>query len=305
VTDALRSVRKGESRALTTAAAIAPPEISTYLFDKLRAASVALASGLMVMATDRDSIQWPKLTADVAPGFYGELDVITAGDPGFATLTATPRKIAHRVEFSNEVVDDSDPSAVEVVRDNLMKMLALRLDLAVYEGSGTAPEIRGLKNVAGIQTVSMGTNGGALTNLDPLADALGLLAQANTMGDAIVMSPRTWVSISKLKDAPAGSNAPLLTESPTEAAPPRILGVPVFISSQLPVNETQGTATNTSSIWIYKASEIILVRRKDVEIELDRSRLFDRDGSELRGKLRADVLVPNAAAVVRISGVTP
>src|SRR5439155_935142 len=54
VTDALRSVRKGENRSLTTtsAASIAPAEVSTYLFDKLRAASVMLEAGVTVVTTD-------------------------------------------------------------------------------------------------------------------------------------------------------------------------------------------------------------------------------------------------------------
>jgi hypothetical protein len=41
------------------------------------------------------------------------------------------------------------------------------------------------------------------------------------------------------------------------------------------------------------------------EVELDRSRLFNIDASELRGKLRADLIVPNPTAVVPIIGVRP
>jgi len=306
VTDALRAVRRGESRSLTTAAAIAPAEVGTFLFDKLRAASVALASGIRVISTERDSVAWPALSADVAPGWVAETDVIPAGDPAFATLTATPRKLAHRVELSNEVIDDSEPSVVDVLNGHLATMLGLKLDLAIFEGSGTAPAIRGLKAVSGIQTVSMGTNGAALTNLDPFVDAIGLLQAANVPGPYVVaLNPRTWTALAKLKEAPTGSNAPLLTESPGESAPPRVVGMPVYSTSQLSVAETQGSASNASSAYVYAPAEVVLVRRKDAEIELDRSRLFDRDMSEMRAKLRADMLVPNPSAVVRIAGVTP
>ena len=44
---------------------------------------------------------------------------------------------------------------------------------------------------------------------------------------------------------------------------------------------------------------------QDADIELDRSRLFDKDMSEFRGKLRADLLAPNPASIVRVTGVTP
>jgi len=308
VTDALRSVRKGESRSLTLSSAdpIAPPELSTFLFDRLRASSVALMSGIRVIPTARESIQWPRLVTDVNPGWVLETEVIPAGDPAFGTLTATPKKLAHRVELSNEVIDDSEPAVVDVLNGHLATMLGLKLDLAIFEGSGTAPAIRGLKNVSGIQTVSLGTNGGALSNLDPFVDAIGLLQAANVPGPYVVaLNPRTWTALAKLKEAPSGSNAPLLQESPGDAAPPRVVGMPVYATSQLSLAETQGTATNASSALVYAPGEVVLVRRIDAEIELDRSRLFDRDMSEMRGKLRADLLVPNPAAVVRIAGVTP
>ena len=181
-------------------------------------------------------------------------------------------------------------------------MLALRLDIAVFEGSGVVPQLRGLKNVAGIQSVSMGANGGAFTSLDPVADAIALLESANAVPSAIAMHPRTWATVRKLKDT---TNAPLVAESPAVAAPRTLFGVPVYASAQLATNESQGTATTASSIYVYAAGEVVLVRRADAEIELDRSRLFDRDMSEMRGKLRADLIVPNPSAVVRIAGVTP
>ena len=81
--------------------------------------------------------------------------------------------------------------------------------------------------------------------------------------------------------------------------------MPVFVSSKLSIAETQGTASNASSIYACQADQLVLVRRKDIEMELDRSRLFNSDQSEMRGKLRADLIVPNPTAVTRILGITP
>ncbi len=82
VLDAIRSINPGESRSLatTTAAAIAPDELSNFLFDRLRPVSVLLRSGVRVIATNRDAIQFPKLTADMTPGFFNELQAITASE---------------------------------------------------------------------------------------------------------------------------------------------------------------------------------------------------------------------------------
>lgn len=305
VRDALFSIQRGESRSLTTtsAGAIAPPELSTYVFDRLRASSVALASGIQVIATDRDQITWPRITADVATAFYNEGQAFTPADPTLVSLTATPRKLGALVQFSNEVIDDSVPAVVDVMNAHVSTILGLRLDLAIFEGTGTAPEITGLKNIAGINTVSMGTNGAAPTSLDPISDALGTLEAANAKPGAIVMHPRTWNELRKLK---ATTGEYLLEDEPLTVADPaalRLFGVPVHLTSQIATTEAQGTATTASSIYVYDPGQVVLVRRNDAVIELDRSRLFNQDMSELRGKIRATVVVPNPGAVCRITGV--
>jgi hypothetical protein len=52
---------------------------------------------------------------------------------------------------------------------------------------------------------------------------------------------------------------------------------------------------------VFDASQVYAVFRQDTTIVLDRSRLFNTDQSELRAILRADLIVPNPLAVVRIS----
>jgi len=299
VIDALRSVPRGENRALTTSASVSPGELATFLFEKLRASSVALRSGITVLTTDKDSVVYPSLTADVNPGWYAEAAPITPGDPTFSTVTATPRKLAHLVQMSNEVIDDSDPSIVDVLNTHLLAMLALKLDLGIYEGSGTAPEVRGLANVSGIQTIDAGVNG-AQPSLDQVADAIGLLEGVNTTATAIVMPPRTFAKLRKVKD----TTGAYLLAAPTDATGLRLFGVPVLVSAQLSVTEAAGTAGAVgSSMYVYNAAQVVYVRRTDVELELDRSRLFNSDQSELRAKARGDLIVPNPTAVVRVTHV--
>ncbi len=200
------------------------------------------------------------------------------------------------------MIDDSDPSIVDLLNTHIATILGLRLDFAALEGSGVAPEIRGLRNVSGITTQVMGANGAALTSLDPLSDAIATLEANNATAGAIVMAPRTFNAVRKLKDS---TGAPLLGGDATQATAPRIFGVPVYVSGQLSITETQGTAANASSVYVYDPGQVVVVRRNDATIELDRSRLFNQDASEMRGTLRADLLVPNPTVVVRIAGVTP
>lgn len=303
IAEAIRGTAKGERRSLTNAdnsgGPISPPELSSFLFDRLRPASIALASGMVVIPTDRQKVTWPQLVSDVDPSWVDELEAIPADEPGFDTLEAEPKKLAHLVSpISNEVIDDSEPSAVDVLNGHLVTMMALKLDRGIFEGNaGADPKsINGVKYVSGIQTISMGTNGAALTDYDPIIEAVGKLRDANVPGPYAVASHGSVLTQLELLKESTDSNVQL----PAPANLP-----PFWTSSQFSITETKGTATDARSIYVYAPGQIVLVRRKDAEIELDRSRLFNEDASEMRGVARADLLVPNPVAVVRIDGVIP
>jgi HK97 family phage major capsid protein len=302
----------GESRALAEGSGsgsyIVPEEYLPRVWDRLAAESVGLQSGFTVLETETDTLHVPKLTADAAAAWVAEAATISATDPTLSENIATPRKLAVLTQVSNELIADSNPRVLDVLFRNIFRSLGLKLDLGFYEGSGSAPEIRGLKNVSGIQSVSMGTNGAALTNLDPFADAIGLLEGENAEATAIVMHPRSWGALLKLKEQTSGNNKPLLQESAgsgSQGVDRRLYGVPVFLTSQLSITETQGSASNASSAYVYEAEEVIAVRRQEARVEVDRSRLFNTDQSEVRGILRWDVVVPNAKAICRIAGIIP
>jgi phage head maturation protease len=126
VVASIRDVQVGETRSLVSASSpLSPTELSAQLFQSLRASSIALQSGIPVIATDRENIQWPMLNSDVAPAFYSEGGTIAPGDPGFTTVTCEPAKIAHIVVAANEVIDDSEPPVVQVLTNHLNTMLGL------------------------------------------------------------------------------------------------------------------------------------------------------------------------------------
>jgi HK97 family phage major capsid protein len=301
IEDGLRSVRKGENRALTTAASVSPGELSTTLFDRLRAASVVLSAGVRVLTTEADSVTYPRLTADVVPSWYAEAAPIVPGDPTFDSLVATPQKLAHLVQFSNEVLDDSDPSIASVLNDHLLKVLALKLDQALLEGSGTPPELRGLKNVLSKQTLAAAANGQAPT-FDNVADAIALLEAVNVPISrmALIVHPRNVSTLRKAKAATAGT---FLYGDPAATTPGTVFGVPTYTTPQLATGEVQGTSgAVTNSAYLIDTESLVYVQRAPLEIELDRSRLFNSDQSEMRAKLRGDLISPTPTGVVRITG---
>jgi hypothetical protein len=68
------------------------------------------------------------------------------------------------------------------------------------------------------------------------------------------------------------------------------------VSSQLSTTETQGTSSDCSSIYVYQADRIVAVRRAELPVEVDRSRLFNSDQSEVRAIRRIDAVYPVSSA---------
>ncbi|WP_158581356.1 phage major capsid protein [Actinomadura spongiicola] len=291
----------------TAGGSFAPTEAAAYFFDRLASMSVGLDSGFRRISTTSARLAVPRVLSDAVANWTAEGTEITPTDPNADVVTAVPRKLAALTYASNELVDDSQPDAQDVLATNLARAVALKLDWSFFEGSGTAPEIRGLKNQSGIQTLSMGANGAALTNLDPFADALGMLAEEDAEGTAIVMHPRNWRALTKIKET-SGSAKPVLVDgagAPTEGPRRSIQGVPVWLTSQLSTTETQGSATTANSIYVYQADQVCAVIRADADVKVDKSAAFSSDRTAVRVTLRADEVLPNPAAVVRILGVLP
>jgi HK97 family phage major capsid protein len=284
---------------------VVPTEYLSTVFEFLAAESVGLKSGFNVLEAHRAELQLPKVTSDAASAWVAEGEEIVSDDPGLEPITATPRKIAAMTALSNEIIADSNPAVLGIVMRSLLRSLARKLDAGFFEGSGTAPEIAGLREQAGL-SVSMGTDGGTLDDLDPIAEAMALLSEANTEATAVVMAARTWGDLLKLRED-STSLKPLLGESagsPTEGIRRSLFGVPVYLTS-ISVDETQGTSADASSVYVYNAGEVYAVRRQEARVDLDRSRLFNFDKSELRAISRWDMVVPNPEAVCRIVGVRP
>ena len=294
-------MKKGETRALSTAVSTSPGTLSNVLFDRLRAASVVLASGIRQLSIEGDSTIFPSITADASPSWTSESATITPSDPTFSTVTAVPRKLAALVQVSNELIEDSDPSVVETLRDHLLKVLGLKVDAGLLEGTGTPPQPSGLLNLSGKQTLAAGTNGATVT-FDMIADAIALLEAVNVPRERmrIVAHPRNLAALRKAKASTAGS---YLWQDVGSAEPGTVFGVPIYSTSQLTTTETQGSSSLTNSIYVYDIESLVFVDRRPFTFEVDRARLFNSDQAEIRAKLRADLISPTPTGVVRINGV--
>ena len=158
------------------------------------------------------------------------------------------QKIAAWIPVTDEVLQDA-PLLASYINGRLTYMVAVREQQQVLNGSGTAPQIRGVLNFSGIQTQ-------AAINDDPYAGiglAAGKIENVDGFADGVAMNPTTyWLGVVErystqfAGDAVGNGTAPFGTPTPT------IWGLPVI--------RTRGLAANTNVVGNWRMGATLFDR---------------------------------------------
>ena len=105
------------------------------------------------MQTTSKSTRFPIVVADPTSGWTAEGAEIDVSDPDIDELDVVPKKLAALVVATNELIQDSDPSALDVVGQGLTRDLQVRLDSAFF-GNTVTDRPDGLQSLTGVQHVS-------------------------------------------------------------------------------------------------------------------------------------------------------
>jgi HK97 family phage major capsid protein len=303
--DAVRALVTGartdaEKRALSEGTGSAggftvPTPLAVEFIDKLRARTNVIRAGARTVPMDSETLMMAKLTGDPAAAWKPENDAITASDATFGRVQFQSKTLIGMVRMSRELAEDSINLA-PMIENAFAQSLAVELDRACLFGSGSGSEPLGLVGTTGINEVDMGTNGAAITNYAPLLDAVYELEADNVDGvSGAIMNPRTWRTISGFVDADGN---PL-------TMPQTIGQVPMLRSTSVPVDETQGTANDASSIIMGRFSDMLIGLRTSFRLEVSREVLAQNHQVLVVAHLRADMQLAHPESFCRIKGITP
>ncbi|WP_028595410.1 phage major capsid protein, partial [Paenibacillus assamensis] len=198
------------------------------------------------------------------------------------------------VRMSRELLEDAS-NIDEVVFTALTQSLALELDRAALLGNGQDPEPLGLLHTPGIQTISLGDNGGEIANYAPFSRASEMIKSINGAPNAAIWSPRTDGVIDRLVDT---------TGQPLNA-PSSFINLNKLATNQIPNDIKQGTATNTSLAFVGDWKHLLIGLRKSLRIEIssEAGGAFERLQHVIRAYIRADVQVMRPNHFVAIKGI--
>jgi HK97 family phage major capsid protein len=198
------------------------------------------------------------------------------------------------VRASRELVADS-ANVNTVLSDVFSGTIASALDEGILFGSNSSGEMNGLTNYS-IAEVDMGTNGAQLTNYDPLVEAYRKMLDNNSVSpSAYIMAPREWETLATLKDS----------QNRYLDRPQALDGIPFYDSTNIPVNESHGTANNASRIVTGDWNDLVIGFRNEMRIELLRERYADSYQYGFLVHMRVDAVPARDESFAQITGIIP
>jgi HK97 family phage major capsid protein len=129
----------------------------------LRNRMVIMGMGTRMMTGLQGNIAIPRHTGAATAYWVAESGAPTESQQAFDQVTMQPRTMGAFTDISRKLLLQSSIDVEAFVREDLATVLAQELQRVAINGSGTAPEPRGILNVVGIGNVPGGTNGLAPT----------------------------------------------------------------------------------------------------------------------------------------------
>jgi len=280
---------------------ILPTGVSNRIIDLARNKQVIMQAGAYTMEMPTPEMILVKATSDPTAYWRKESAAITESDGSIEPIKLRAQTLGVLVRVSQELLEDAS-NASAMIEDMISNALALELDRIGIFGSGAGEPI-GIDVCSGINDVSMGTNGGTPDDYDEFSEACQAIEEANGTPSAVVMAPRTFYTLDRLKAAT--TNQPL-------QPPQSFQELRKFRTNQIGVADVQGTATNCSKAFVGGFDNLCYGIRKNIKIEASASGggsagsdAFARYEYLIRGVLRCDLSILRENHFSRIIGIKP
>ena len=244
----------------------------------------------------------PTATATPTVEWLGQNTAQSASDPTFGQVPLSLKTARALIAIPNELLAVSNPAVDAAVTELVAIGFATKEDSAFFE---TTTQTGGPTAVyaAGTTTLLVGSsaNGGDLAYSD-IVNTLGTAYTYKASPPFVwACHPRTFFNrILGLIDL---VSRPVVVADATAPFGFRLFGYPVFISSAIPVNQTNGSGTAQSYLLLANPSYIHVGDSGGLELAFSDQRYFDVNQTAIRGMRRLDYGYGPAAGIVILKGI--
>jgi HK97 family phage major capsid protein/HK97 family phage prohead protease len=282
--------------------------------DVLRNNALIMQMGPTLLTGLVGNVAIPRQASATTTYWVNEASAITEAEATFDQVTLSPHQVGARSQYSRLALQQTTPDIEAVVRNDLARQLALAIDLAAINGSGSSGQPQGILNTSGIGSYAMGTNGAALidsvsgstSGLDPLIRLEKAVDTANALNGtlAYLTNSKVVAALKQLKTA-YGEYLWTAADGQTVAGTPgAINGYNVMRSNQVPSNLTKGSGSNLSALLFGNFNDLIIGMWGALEILPNPYGSGYTAGSvDIRAMQTVDVAVRHAASFAAITDI--
>jgi HK97 family phage major capsid protein/HK97 family phage prohead protease len=222
---------------------------TSNFIDMYRNASIFLNLGVRQLTGLRDNVDLPKRLTGSTAYWVGENVGPSESNGTFGLVSLRPKTVGALSSITRLMTLQSSLDIEMLVREDIALTIGTEIDRVIINGSGVAGVPRGILNTAGVGSVSLGTNGGAVS-YDSLIDLEAAVSTQNALTGSLayVTNSKGIAAFKKLKETTGAPlwNGPDAGLSP--GTPGTLNGYGVTFTNNVPSNLSKGTGTNLSSI---------------------------------------------------------
>lgn len=277
-----------ERRTLTSKilVGVSAPAGLTFI-DLLRSSSLVYRLGARRLTDLQNDVAIPRQTAGTSVTWLGPGGTVTASDPAFGQVSATPKIACIITELSEQLLRQS--AAEEVIAHSLAADMAVGLDQAAIRGIG------GVEPLGILNTPGIGTASGSSLGYSGLVGVQKTVADANGVIDPRAVGYITTPAVGellKLRPRFTATDSPLWKGSLAQG---EIEGVQAIASTIVP----------TATLIYGDFSQVVIGEWGPLLISTDRSdSRFNQAQIGIRALWMVDVFVTAPAAFVKVTSIT-
>jgi len=236
------STEKGMDLSSDIAGGFLVPTVTiNELIDMLQAETIMRRAGASIFTSGIKTVSVPKKTGTTSAYWVADTlsSDVTASSPTLGDLNLTLRNLASRVEVTRNLIKYATMSVETLIRTDIVEQMGLTEDLAFIQGTGGTQPL-GLKAWPGVQTT------GSIGN-PTFDDLLACLTTLKARNVKVSSAQSAWFmhpnALGYLQKHKTGVGQYDYVIDLTQAPPDRILGLPVYTSSQIPIDLGTGADT--------------------------------------------------------------
>jgi len=221
--------------------------LASSFIDLLRNRMSVMRAGAQMLTGLQGNIAIPRMTGAATAYWVTEGNAPTESQQAFDQVTMSPKTVGAFTDLSRKLLLQSSVDVEGLVRRDLATVLGLEIDRVALNGSGTAPQPRGVLQTSGIGAVVGGTNGLAPTwahIVELWSDVAAANADFGTTG--FVTNSKVIGKLMTTEKA-TGTAQFVCPGFPDASGVTSIAGARAVVSNQVPSNLTKGTSSGVCS----------------------------------------------------------